>query len=125
MAFTGITATENEIDYKIGAGADTGFTDVMKTQELLQAESYVNVMTGYNWSDWYATTPNVDVKYIITEATASLVGIQGIKYNFLGLAGTGITRIEAEDRINVLFHRVDQIIKILNQTGTQKFMQDA
>ncbi len=121
MAFTGITCTEAEIDQKTGSGVSTSYTDTMKTAALLQAESYVNVATGYNWSDWYATSPNVDVKYVITEATSSLVAIEAIKYDMAGYT----TRIEAEDMMNVLFYRVGQCIKTLKETGTEKFMRDA
>lgn len=121
MAFTGITATEAEIDQKAGTNAPSAYTDTMKTQALLQAESFVNVLTGFNWSDWYAGTPNVDVKYIVTEVTASIVAIEFIKYDMWGYT----TIEEAENMVNILWARVEQIIKVLKEIGTQKFMRDA
>ncbi len=121
MVFTGITATEAQIDQKTGANAPGTFTDVMKTQALLQAESYVNVATEFNWSDWYAGSPNVDVKYIITEATTSLVAIEAIKYDMSGFT----SRVEAEDMINILFARFIQCMDVLTDLPTEKFMTDA
>lgn len=125
MVFSGITATAAEIIQKCGAGYDTQYTDVMMTAGLLHAESVLNATTQYNWSDWYADSPNVDVKYIITEVTASLVAIEAIKYNFLGLSDTGFTRIEAEDMVNVLRDGVLRNMAILRDKDVQKFMQDA
>lgn len=124
MAFTGITATEAEIDQRIGSGKDTNYTDTMKTAALLAAESTLNAVTRYNWSDDYATM-NVDVRYIITEVTASLVAIEGIKYNMLGLAGTAISRIESEDRVNILRDAILRNLSILRDKKTQEFIQNA
>ncbi len=81
MAYSGITATEAEIDQKSGANVSGSYTDTMKTQALLMAESVLNVMTRFNWSDWWATTPNVDVKYIVTDATTAFVAIEAIRYD--------------------------------------------
>ena len=124
MAFTGITATEAEIDQRIGSGADTNYTDVMKTAALLAAESTLNAICRYNYSDKY-TTLNVDVKYIITEVTASLVAIEGIKYNMLGLAGAAFSRIEAEDRVNILRDAILRNLSILRDKKTQDFINGA
>jgi len=117
MAFTGITATEAQIDQKTGANVDTNFTDTMKTQALLQAESFVNAATLHNWSDEY-TTLDSDVKYIVTEATASLTAIEAILYNTLGYP----TLEETENMINVLFTKAMKAIEILRDTKTQTFM---
>ena len=125
MTFTGITATEAEIDQKSGAGVDTTYTDTMKTQALLQAESFVNGISRHNWSDnWGAL--NADVKYIITQITASLVAIEAIKYNMKGEAGTGFsTLIEAEDMINVLWAVTSLNINLLRDQKVVDFMKNA
>ncbi len=121
MVFSGITATEAQIDQKSGANVSASYTGDMKKEMLLQAESYVNVATGFNWSDWYAASPNVDVKYIITEATSSLVAIEAVKYDMSGFT----SRVEAEDMINVLFARFVQCLDILTEIGTETFMTEA
>ena len=118
MAFTGITATEDHIDEKMGAEVDTDFTDTMKTQELLMAESILNAVTEFNWSDWYATSPNVDIKYIVTDTTASIVAIEGIKYNM----STYESRDEAESMIVVLRDKVLRNIGILRDKNVQTFI---
>ncbi len=119
MAYSGITATEAEIDQKSGANVSASYTDTMKTQMLLQAESYVNVKTRFNWSDWYATSPNVDVKSIVTETTASLVAIEAIKYDMSGYTSRG----EAESMIVVLRDAVIRNISILKEINQQTFIE--
>jgi len=121
MAFTGITATEAEIDQKSGANVSASYTDTMKTAALLHAESTLNAMTRYNWSDWYATAPNVDIKYIITEATASLVAIEAIKYDLSGFTSRG----EAESMIIVLRDNFMRAVSILRDIKTRTFILGA
>ena len=116
MAFSGITATEAEIDQKTGANVSTSYTDTMKTQKLLQAESSLNIITKFNWSDWYALNPDVDLKYMITETTASMVAIEAIKYDMSGYTSRG----EAEDMITVLRDIINRNIQILKIIENKK-----
>lgn len=118
MAFTGITATEAQIDQKAGKNVSTAFTDTMKTQALLMAESVLNAMTRFNWSDWYAGTPNVDVKYIVTDTTASMVAIDGIRYDMEQY----ITISEAESMISILTTSIARNISILRNIQGQTFI---
>ena len=99
MAFTGITATEDQIDQKSGANVSLSYTDTMKTQALLQAESDLNVKTKFNWSDWYVTTPNVDIKYIVTLYTASWVAKQAIAYD-MDAVGRGAATFMINNLLN-------------------------
>ena len=119
MAFAGITATEAEIDQKTGAGVSASYTDTMKTAALLHAESIVNATSKYNWSDWYTATPNVDFKYIITEATASMVAVEAIKYDINSYPNILI----AEDMINVLIYKIEQVMKIFADPAYVEFIQ--
>ena len=121
MAFTGITATEAQIDQKSGANVSTDFTDTMKTQALLMAESYLNGETMYNWSDWFATSPNVDVKSIITSVTASLVAMDAINYNMSGFT----SRSEAQTMLDVLNDKVIKGIETLKEMKNKDFIQEA
>jgi hypothetical protein len=118
MAFSGITATEDEIDQKLGKNIDLAFTDTMKTQALLMAESVLNVMTRFNWSDWYATTPNSDIKYIVTDATTAFVAIEGIRYNMEQY----IIISEAEAMIANLRETFVRNISILKNINSQTFI---
>ena len=120
MAFTGITATEAEIDQKSGANVSLAFTDTMKTQSLLQAESYLNGETRFNWSDWYGTSPNVDVKYIITAYTASWVASDAINYD-IDTIGRGTANL----MLNVLRDIMQRAIETLkNKSNNQAWIKE-
>ena len=119
MAFSGITATEAQIDQKTGANVSTSFTDTMKTQALLQAESSLNVITKFNWSNWYALNPDVDLKSIITEVTASMVAIEGIRYDMSGYTSRG----EATDMITVLRDIINRNIQILKLIDNKNWVE--
>ena len=119
MAFTGITATEAEIDQKTGTNVDVLYTDTMKTQALLQAESSLNIITKFNWSDWFALSPDVDLKFIVTQATASMVAIEAISYNM----GAYTTRGEAEDMITVLRDIINRNLQVLKDQDTKNWVK--
>lgn len=126
MAYSGIMATEAQIDAKTGAGVDTGWDDTMKTQAVLQAESLVNVVAGFNLSDVWATTLNVDVKYILTEIVASLAAVEGIAYNFLGYAtDEGAAIIHAEDKITILRDAALRGLSIIRDKNKEFFINAA
>lgn len=112
--------TEAEIDQRSGAGVSASYTNTMKTAATLSAESTVNTMCRYNFSDNYATL-NTDVKYILTDIVASLVAIQAICYDLSGYT----TRIEAEDLINVLRDAALRGLSILRDKKAQDFLNDA
>lgn len=120
MAYTGIMTTEAEIDQKTGAGVSASFTDTMKTASTLQAESTVNVMCRYNFSDAFSTL-NTDVKYILSDIVSSLVAIEGIAYNTTDYD----SRIEAEDKISVLRDSALRGLAIIRDKKTQDFMVGA
>ena len=117
MAFTGITATEAQIDQKSGANVSTDFTDVMKTASLLFYENYLNVETEYNWSDAFASL-NADVKHLVTLYTASGVAMDVINYD-----PDAIGRSTAELRLNVLSEVMRVALKALSDKDKQDFME--
>ena len=120
MVVTSIMTTEAEITQKAGAGASASFTEAMKDAAVLQAESVVNTATKYNWSDWFAGSPNADVKGLQSSIVSSLVAIDWILYDFAGYP----SRIVAEDMINVLRDLVLRNLSILRDKPTQKFIQE-
>ena len=119
MAFTGITATEAEIDQQSGANVSGDYTVSMKIAGLLHAESLINGLTEYNWSDKYGTL-DVDVKYIITIATSSYVAIQAINYD-----PDAIGRSTAIHKVNVLKDQFNMAIKELKEQSKRAFIQKA
>lgn len=120
MAYTGIMTTEAVIDQKTGAGVSSSFTDVMKTAATLQAESMVNTLGRYNFSDNYAAL-NADVKHLLDDIVSSFVAIQAIAYDM-----SGYTNIrEAENMINILRDGMIRNMSILRDKKTQTFINGA
>ncbi len=113
MAFTGITATEDQIDQKSGENVSTNYTDAMKTTDLLEAENFLNVETEYNWSDAFATL-NADVKSLVTAYTASWVASCAINYDL-----DAIGRISAETQLDFLSEKMRVVLKTLNVKSKQ------
>ena len=74
MAHTGIFATSSEILTKAGENYDTSVTEAKINELCLQAESFINVATRYNWTDaWQGGGLNADVKYILSMLESDLV----------------------------------------------------
>ena len=119
MAFSGITATEAEIDQKSGAGVSTSFTDTMKTQALLMAEGRLNSETKFNWSDWYALNPDVDLKHTVTSVTASLVAMDAINYDMKGYT----SRLEAQTMLDVLDGIVKAGLRTLKEIDKKNWIE--
>ena len=121
MADTGIFATTAEIARKAGAGANSTATAEAYTNDFIaQAESEINVMTRYNWSDVYSTL-NADVKGILKEAGSNLAAIYCILYDMGGYT----SRTEAENMINTLRDGYLRCISILRDVKARDFMNGA
>ena len=88
--------TEAEIIQKAGAGKSASFDTTMITAANLRAESTINCMARYNFSDTFATL-NTDVKQILSDIASSLAAIEAISYDMSGYT----SRIEAEDMVNI------------------------
>ena len=117
MAFTGITATEAEIDQKSGANVSLLFTDTMKTQSLLQAENHLNSETLFNWSDVFSSL-DVDFKFLVTAYTASWVAMDAITYD-----PDAIGRGSATLKLNYLRDIMQRSMETLKDKNTnQPFM---
>lgn len=121
MVDTGIFATTTEIQYKAGANASAvskaeGYTNVF----ISQAESMINAMCRYNFSDNYAAL-NADVKGILKEVASNLAAIYVIQYDMSGFT----SRIEAEDMINILRDAALRGLSILRDKKAQDFIVGA
>ncbi len=116
-----IFATEAECASKAGENVDaTGWTSANIYQWASEVESYINVLTGHNFSDDYSSL-NSDVKKILTEACSNFVAIYGIVYNMAGYD----SRIDAEDLVNLLWSRFQKCIDILKDPTSVKYMEGA
>lgn len=124
MADTGIFATTAEVKRKVGENASTtANTEEYINDFMTQAESYINILSGKNWSDNFAGL-NVDVKGILKEAASNLAAIYVLNYD-LGAISAITSRAEAEDRIMVLWERLGECIETLKKIGTTSFMESA
>ena len=121
MAFTGIMCTEAEIDQKSGANVNSAYTDTMKTQAVLQAESMCNVIGRYNFSDNWAATLNADVKYLLTMIVSSFVAKEAITYDPSGYTN----QEEAANMINVLHDNVVNGLSLLREIDYVDFIKNA
>lgn len=110
MAHTGIFATSDEILTKAGANYSALVTEARINALCLQAESYINVLTGTNWSDSFAGL-NADWKGILSEAESNLVAIYVINYQMSGYASLEM----ASTMLDVLWARFDSCISIINK----------
>ncbi len=118
MAVTSIMTTEGEIDQKLGANVSASFTETMKNAAVLQGEALVNVTARFNFSDWFAGSPNADVKGLLSDIVSSFVAIQGVAYDMAGFT----SRIEAENMINVLRDSMLRGLSIIRDKKAQDFI---
>lgn len=121
MADTGIFATTVEVQRKTGAGASAvSNTEAYINDYMTQAESLINAVCRYNFSDNYATI-NVDFRGLLKEVASNLAAISVIQYDMSGYT----SRIEAEDMINVLRDSVMRGLSLLRDKKVQDFINDA
>jgi len=120
MADTGIFATTAEVQRKVGVGASaTSNHETYINDFISQAESYINVLCRYNFSDNYAAL-NADTKGILKQVASDLAAIYVIIYDMSGYT----SRIEAEDIINVLRDRAIAGLALLKDKKVQEFIKE-
>ena len=118
MAYTGTIVTEAEMALMSGKNVDaTGDTEANHNDLAAQAESYLSVLMGANVVDSYAGMDE-DLKRILSEWAARYCGISLIMFNMAGYSDL----IEAEDLVTLHIFRMNQIEKVLAQSGSVKFL---
>lgn len=121
MTDTGIFATTAEVQYKAGANASAiSNVELYINSFMTQAESKINSLCRYNFSDNYATL-NADVKEILKEAASNLAAMYVINYDLSGFT----SRYEAETMLDVLNNEFLKCISLLRDKKTQTFINDA
>ena len=115
-----IMTTEAEIQQKSGAGVNVAFNTAMMTAANLRAESTINCVARFNFSDAYAGL-NADVKGILSDIASSLVAIEAICYDMAGYT----SRTEAEDMINVLRDGALRGLSLIRDKKVQDFINGA
>ena len=120
MVDTGIFATTAEVQMKVGAGASaTSNTEAFINSFMFQAESYINSVCRFNFSDNYSTL-NVDTKGILQECATCIAAIYVVQYDMSGYD----SRIEAEDIINVLRDAYLRDVQLLRDKKVSDFIRE-
>ena len=118
MVDTGIFCTTAEVQRKAGSKASaTSKAEAYTNDYVTQAESLINVMVRYNFSDNYATL-NADVKGILKQIASDLAAIYVIQFDMSGFT----SRVEAEDMINVLRDAALRGLSILRDKKMEDFI---
>jgi len=121
MADTGIFATTAEVERKAGANCSAvSKAEAYTNDYVTQAESLINSICRYNFSDAYAAL-NVDTKGILKQIASDLAAIYVIQYDMSGFS----SRVEAEDMINVLRDSALRGLSILRDKKVQDFINGA
>ena len=120
MADEGIFATTTEILRKAGAGASAAASDEAFTNQFVaEAESYINILTGTNYSDTGVFTGlTAGKKNILKEAASNLAAIYVVQYDTKGYDSTRI----AENIMNTNWRRFVQCIKLLIDRSNVTFL---
>jgi len=124
MAYVANIVTVAEMNFYAGAGIDTTAGSVDANHIILQdhAEAYLSNLLKFNLTAAAFTALTAGIKELISEWAARYAAVALIQYKMLGEAGAGFTRIEAEDRINVHWARMQEIKSLLEQADVQDFM---
>jgi hypothetical protein len=121
MADTGIFATTAEVIRKAGANASSvSATEAYINDYMTQAESFINCVTRYNWSDAYSSL-DADVRGLLKLAASNMAAIYVIEYDMSGFS----SRTEAENMINILWDAANSAISLLKDQKTVIFIQEA
>lgn len=94
-------------------------TDYVVDIWITQAESIINVMTRYNWTNGYSGYDD-DVKKILEAAASSYAAIFCIFYDTTGYE----SRTIVEDMVNILRDDFQRSISILRDKKQQLFLSD-
>jgi len=118
MGDEGIFATTAEVQAKAGAGASTTYNvESYINQFMTEAESYINNVCEYNFSDNFATL-NVDTKNILQEWAASLAAMQVIQCDLSTFSSLAL----AQTKLNVLYTRARECEALLKDKNKQSFI---
>ena len=118
---TGIFCTIAEVERKAGANCSAvSKAEAYVDDYTTQAESLINVLCRFNFSDAYAGL-DADVRGILKEVASNLAAIYVISYDMSGFT----TRTEAEDMINILRDGALRGLSILRDKKAQDFINGA
>lgn len=122
MAETSIFASHAQIVRKAGSNANATATasEAMINQFATEAESTINTLSQFNWSDAYAGL-NVDTKAILMMAETTFGGNGLIAYDMGGYT----SRYEAETMLDVNKDNFNVALSLLKDIKKRDFINGA
>lgn len=121
MVDNGIFATTTEVQRKAGANASAvSNVEAYINDYMTQAESLINVMSQFNWTDAY-TGLNVDVKGILKSAASAKAAMFVINYDMSGFT----SRAEAQTMLDVLKDEFLEAVSVLRDIKKRDFTNAA
>ena len=118
MVDEGVFCTTSEVIRKAGANVSVSSSSELFVNDFTaQAESLINTVTGFNWSDRY-TSLDADNRDILKEAASNLSAIYAIQYDMSGYS----SRQEAESMITVLRDAALRALALLRDKKKKVFI---
>ena len=118
MADTGVFCTTAEVQRKTGENASaTANVEAYINDFVGQAESEINSMVRFNFSDAYSSLNN-DTRMILKSVASNLAAIMVVQFDMSSYT----TRTEAENMINVLRDAALRGLSILRDKKVQDFI---
>ena len=115
-----ITLAGDGVNSNLTAGTVLVGSDFVVDTWIVQAESTINAVTRYNWTDAYGSLNN-DGKKILESTAAELAAIKCITYDMSGYT----SRVEAEDMINVYRDSAIRTMSLLKDKKKEDFIRKA
>ena len=114
----GFFCTTAEVERKAGSGASAvSKAEAYTNDYVAQVESFINIVTRFNWSDANATLDD-DVKGVLKEVASNLAAIYVIQYDMSGYT----SRVAAEDSVNILRDAALRGLALLRDKQVKTFM---
>lgn len=117
---TTIIADTTDVAGFMGAGVNAAFTVTMQDLVGVYTEAYLCNLVKYDIVTNWATL-NAIYKLMFSEYACRAIAVEAIKYD-MGTTATYTSRVEAEDMLNIHLSRMDEIIKLLNESSIQDFL---
>ena len=116
----GTFCTSGAVIIKAGADVSPDLNAEYENYFIPQAESYINCLCRYNYTDTYSSL-NADVKKLLEQVCSDLAAIYAIEYDMSGYE----SRMMALDMINILQTRANEGLKLLSDDKTRGFINNA
>jgi predicted RNA-binding Zn ribbon-like protein len=118
MADTGIFTNGTEVARKAGAGANSTATAEVYTNDfIIQAESLINNICRYNFSDNYSSL-NSDTRELLKLAASNIAAMYVINYDMSGYTNNR----EAETMQDFLWAAAQRAMALLRDKKRQTFI---